>query len=293
MPAFIPTEQERAAQQFSPDTLFQAVRAFNRDGFLVMEDIMDTSVLDGIRDFLVGEGDDIRKPHKAEEGRATGNFLQAAPAHLPELGSDMLYKNPFVLQVINAYLGARPQFIYTAGNNATKGERCDRGCIQVAAQTVLCDFTPESGATEVWPGSHRFTAITDHEEKNSGFAMEIRSEVVEKRRETHPPVQVPCRYGGVFLRDMRLWHAGMPNSTHADRIMLACGYTARWYQCEGTVKLPIGTEHLYQSSDLVEVMSEFLPLEEYLNMRNVITPNQFQTRLHLDDGCGRRDIEEM
>lgn len=33
----------------------------------------------------------------------------------------MLYKNPFVLQVVNAYLGPRPQFIYTAGNNASSG----------------------------------------------------------------------------------------------------------------------------------------------------------------------------
>lgn len=49
------------------------------------------------------------------------NFLQSPPTHLPELGSDMLYKNPFVLQVVNAYLGPRPQFIYTAGNNASSG----------------------------------------------------------------------------------------------------------------------------------------------------------------------------
>lgn len=33
----------------------------------------------------------------------------------------MLYKNTYVLQVVNAYLGARPQFIYTAGNNASSG----------------------------------------------------------------------------------------------------------------------------------------------------------------------------
>ena len=44
---------------------------------------------------------------------------------------------------------------------------------------------------------------------------------------------------------------------------------------------------MYPSSDLVEVMSEYLPLEEYEKVRHVITPDQFQTRLKLPDGCGR------
>ena len=139
---FRPTEDELAAGTLSDETLFQALRSFHRDGFLVMENIMDTSKLDGIRDFLLEEGVEIKRkavPHLAEFNNPTsescshclclvdlitdlpGNFLQSPPSHLPELGSDMLYKNPFVLQVVNAYLGARPQFIYTAGNNASSG----------------------------------------------------------------------------------------------------------------------------------------------------------------------------
>lgn len=37
----------------------------------------------------------------------------------------------------------------------------------------------------------------------------------------------------------------------------------------------------------MEVMSEYLPMEEYEKVRHVITSDQFQTRLKLPDGCGR------
>lgn len=38
--------------------------------------------------------------------------------------------------------------------------------------------------------------------------MHITPEIVDQRKRLSPPLQVPCKYGGVFLRDMRLWHAG-------------------------------------------------------------------------------------
>lgn len=100
----------------------------------------------------------------------------------------------------------------------------------------------------------------------------------------------------------------MPNTSDVDRIMLACGYTARWYQCKGTVKvshpypfsadgsrewnradmgqLPQGVEHLYESNDQVEVMAEYLPLEEYKKYRHKVMDDQFHTKLNLPSGIG-------
>ena len=98
----------------------------------------------------------------------------------------------------------------------------------------------------------------------------------------------------------------MPNLSDHDRIMLACGYTARWFHCRGTVKaspgpppncsrcklivqLPYGVEHLYESTDQVEVMSKFMPLEEYLTHRNDIANDFSQTKLVLPDSLGRNE----
>lgn len=39
-----------------------------------------------------------------------------------------------------------------------------------------------------------------------------------------PPVQPELRRGDIMIRDLRLWHAGMPNSSDEHRIMLGLGY---------------------------------------------------------------------
>ena len=49
-------------------------------------------------------------------------------------------------------------------------------------------------------------------------------ELVEKRRQIRPPLQPVCEKGDVMLRDVRTWHAGMPNESDNYRVMLALGY---------------------------------------------------------------------
>ncbi|KAK8864111.1 hypothetical protein IAR55_001357 [Kwoniella newhampshirensis] len=121
MSPITPTAEELSAGKLSPESLYAAINSFHRDGFLVLERVEDPKVISGIKEVLLTEGEEIQKAsHEAERLKPTGNFLQGPPSHLPELQSHRLHKNPFVLQVLNAYLGARPQFVYTCGNNATK-----------------------------------------------------------------------------------------------------------------------------------------------------------------------------
>ena len=53
-------------------------------------------------------------------------------------------------------------------------------------------------------------------------------DVVEARRKIRPPVQPVCEKGDIMLRDLRTWHAGMPNESEDYRIMLALGYKVRF-----------------------------------------------------------------
>ncbi|KAK8864112.1 hypothetical protein IAR55_001358 [Kwoniella newhampshirensis] len=153
----------------------------------------------------------------------------------------------------------------------------------VAAQWVLSDFSADNGATEVWPGSHLFADADEHV-WDPEMQMWIKDELVKGRAQTRPPLQVECKAGGVYLRDMRLWHAGMPNKSDEDRIMLACGYTARWYNCVGRVTLPKGVEHLYESTPEVEVMADFVPLEDFLAVRHKIDRLYNRTGLDVPGG---------
>lgn len=99
----------------------------------------------------------------------------------------------------------------------------------------------ENGATEFWLGSHAHTTqseqkIADTEEdiapypgltEIGGYIPPIGDEIREARREIRPPIQPACARGDVMIRDLRLWHAGMPNLSSAHRVMLALGYMVR------------------------------------------------------------------
>ncbi len=101
----------------------------------------------------------------------------------------------------------------------------------VVANTALVDFTVENGATEFWLGSHAFSDERDQSiaTEDSVFGKQkvgtpscpVVESAVEARRKIRPPIQATMKKGDVMLRDFRCWHAGMPNATDKDRIMIA------------------------------------------------------------------------
>ena len=86
----------------------------------------------------------------------------------------------------------------------------------------LVTMKPENGSTEVWLGTHTHTNIEDqqgaHGERASG---RIKETLLEERRRVSPPIQAVIPKGSIIVRDLRLWHAGMPNISHEIRVMLA------------------------------------------------------------------------
>jgi hypothetical protein len=45
-----------------------------------------------------------------------------------------------------------------------------------------------------------------------------------------PSVRTNVRAGDLIVRDLRLWHRGMPNQTTAIRTMLAIVYNTPWFR---------------------------------------------------------------
>lgn len=72
---------------------------------------------------------------------------------------------------------------------------------------------------------------------------------MEERRKTHPPVQAAVKKGGVVIRDLRVWHAGIPNEdpANAPRIMLAFAHFPAWWNNPMTVTLPASAKSLIKS----------------------------------------------
>ena len=143
-----------------------------------------------------------------------------------------------------SYLGYRAKWVMSTGNNALAGTgglrqpvhkdtrfRHPKCPFVVVANTALVDFTEQNGATAVWLGSHAFSDERDQtvatpetafgKQKIGSPSCPVLEEKVEARREVRPPVLATMKKGDVMLRDFRCWHAGMPNATDQDRIMIA------------------------------------------------------------------------
>ena len=163
-----------------------------------------------------------------------------------------------------SYLGANPSWGFVTGNNALPRTHGLRQPVHkditffhpqvllvllytitywslqcpffVIANVPLCPFNPTTGSTEFWLGSHAHTAGTDQvlatpdsQLANAKLVVGepntfVLPEVVEERRKIRPPIQPTCDKGDIILRDLRTWHAGMPNESDEYRIMLALGY---------------------------------------------------------------------
>lgn len=157
------------------------------------------------------------------------------------------------------YLGPRPVWNWLTANTAVantgarqpthKDNSFDHPMYPYyfIANIPLCDFSAANGSTEFWLGSHAHTSWLDQKQalteddvepyRSSMVGAEhfrsakvgerippVREDVVAERLKIRPPIQPSCGRGDVMIRDLRLWHAGMPNSSDEHRIMLGLGY---------------------------------------------------------------------
>ncbi len=146
--------------------------------------------------------------------------------------------DPLATHITSTVLGPRPKLTFMSGNTAmppTEDIPPQRQPVHADADfqhpshpfalvvnVGLIDMKPETGSTEVWLGTHSATNIADqegaHGERASG---RIKAGLLDQRRTVCSPIQPTIPKGSVVVRDLRLWHAGMPNLSQHIRVMLA------------------------------------------------------------------------
>ncbi|KAH8821309.1 phytanoyl-dioxygenase family protein [Xylogone sp. PMI_703] len=282
------TPAELNASRYDEANLQAALEALHQDGFVVLKGVVDVDHVDQISDYMNAEADELMKSNaKPFNQGVNSNILQGPPLKDDKYLHNDIFFNPFVIQLMNIYLGSKPIWNFLTGNNAlpkTSGLRQPvhkdiifyhpRCPFFVIANIPLCSFTPATGSTEFWLGSHAHTSghdqiiATETDTLTNGRLRvgepicNVRPEVVEERRKIRPPVQPVCGKGDVMLRDLRTWHAGMPNESDGYRIMLALGYQAQWYPNHTLrCKLPLskGNFFMKHGGQPVEVRAELLP----------------------------------
>lgn len=251
------TEEDRAAGRLMGDSLRKAVEALRTDGFVVLNDIVDPAHLDVLHERIVADIDAVQSRPDAPYNWHAGNLQQDPPPFPPYLFSDVLV-NEFVISVTSAMLGPRIKNVMYGGNTALPSDQrqpvhADIGHLwpldalegphpaaHLVVNVLTVDVSPENGATEIWPGTHRELGV------GVGDDIKIAPDVLEARRAICPPFQPTFRRGSVLIRDIRLWHAGMPNRTQEPRPMIAMIHAADWLETGTPLVFPTGTESFFE-----------------------------------------------
>ncbi|GFZ43380.1 hypothetical protein JCM24511_01100 [Saitozyma sp. JCM 24511] len=166
-----------------------------------------------------------------------------------------IFANQFAGPVLEGMLGPKPVLWYLNGNTALKSEsrqdvhadlawRHMHHTFGLVVNIMLVEATKENGTTEVWLGTHRNTTIADHVSEDSGA---IKLDLLEARRAVRPPIQARIPKGSLIIRDLRLWHAGMPNHTDVPRCMVAMVHSPAWLGNKIRLKLPENVRPIIES----------------------------------------------
>lgn len=243
-------------EPLSTEQVSAAVEALRTDGFVILEDVVDTAHLDVLHERLLADLAALQARPDAPYNWTSGNIQQNPPPQAEYLFADVLL-NEQAIAVTSAILGPGLKNVMYGGNTALPSEarqpvHADVGQLwppgvldapHPAAQLVVnvptVDVCVENGSTEIWPGTHRELAV------GIGDDIEVPLDRLEARRQVSPPIQPTIKRGSVLIRDIRLWHAGMPNRTDRPRPMIAMIHAIGWMQTGTPLTFPMGTEAFF------------------------------------------------
>ena len=214
------TDQERVSERMCESTVKLALRHLREAGVVILENAVPLKVVKEVQTACF---------EAIENGR--GREIRS-PMEMPFLRHELL-ANPFALQVLEAAMGrkiALALYLIHASPPDGAGEQAERDphrdgnhlfpelpCVLpvsgVFVDIPLVDFNLENGATKIWPGSHLIMDNPPSDVRHLG-----------ERGKHLPSLQATMPMGSLLLRDMRLWHARMPNRSGTIRPMLDMCY---------------------------------------------------------------------
>ena len=232
------TQEEKKAEKLTDAHLSRAIKALRQDGYVILNDVVAHDHLDVLAERMAADLDLLMKAETVPHNFIWGNVQQDPPPFAPYVFGDVLV-NPWVIQVTKALLGEGVYNSYYSGNTNVPNSQlqpvhADSGHLwpglnhahpaaRVVVNVALDEVTEENGSIELWPGTHLDT------HKVVGEDIKIDEARVAARRNEIPPVRGNTKKGSVLIRDIRLWHRGMPNVSNRIRFMIAMIHNCRWY----------------------------------------------------------------
>ena len=247
--------QELASEKLTDAHVDKAVEALRVDGYVVLENIIDHEHLDILRERMDADSQILIDAGKwGGAGRLKGHLQQGPPPFAPYIFRDVV-ANPYVIQVTKELLGpglynnfyngntncpgSTTQPLHRDGAHLWPDQKIAHPTTEVVVNISPQDTMEENGSVELWPGSH--LEVGEHG---------IEPEVEEARRKICPPIRGNAKKGSALIRDMRLWHRGVPNPSDKPRHMIAMIYRVHWLKSKRRLKYKTGCEAAFENSDL-------------------------------------------
>ena len=259
-----------------------ALAVLAEDGVVVLKNSADVENVDALGHRMI---DDLARFEADHELANNFQGVRQPPFH-PWLFRDLVYNEP-AITISHRILGDGITLTSYGSNTAFIGSGFQKvhadsaapkpgqgPCTHIVINVPLVDMTLENGATRYWPGSHKDGRIYASN-RHPTEAMLVEQEA---RR---PAEQTIAQRGDTIVRDMRVWHGGVPNTSSQHRPMLALVH-ANTHPGKGTFEAEEGSEDFWQHS-VLDAAPLFVPKPiDYLT--------QGHSRPHLPPPSGRTDL---
>ena len=238
------TPDERKSGTLTPEKLKRMRSSFETNGYAVVGDLISTETCELLNQSVLEDVALVRaRPEPTHHEQRTGvGHLQLGLRRSAPFVKAELVANPLIESIVAELLGAGAWLGFYSGNvncpgsgtqplhydrpyawkseaEATAaGEPWPPPTITLSCSLALFDITAESGATEIYPGTHRETAVADWPR---GERVQYHPELIAQ---WGPPGRMAIPAGGICFRDPRMWHRGVPNSGDKARPMIALTY---------------------------------------------------------------------
>ncbi len=241
-----PSKKEIAAGRFTDAHIRTVLTGLHKDGVILIKDVIDPAHLDELNKHMVEDAKTSLR-NGVSMNKGAGNIQQSPPFLPTTLLYEDVYMNRLLHHAVTLYLGIGAKWNLATGNTALP-ESMQRQPVHsdassfrhpacpfyVVANIPLITSNVSTGATEIWLGGmHRGNSEEQHDER-----FGVKDELLDAQMNIQAPVQPTVEKGSILLRDLRLWHAGMPNPSSEYRCMIALGFTAPWYNSQAKFRVP-------------------------------------------------------
>ncbi len=248
------TRSERKTGTLQSKNLKEAVRAVQDEGYVVLNDVIDHEHINEIQSKMLDDVPAIMAMPEPPYQFTRGHIQHDPPPFDPYLFRDVVC-NDIVVTITHMILGDGVRNTFYSGNTNLPGSvrqpvHVDQGHLwpgqeqahpasMLVVNVPVVDMTAHNGSIELWPESHLDPTVC------RGDSIRVPEAKVRERMSIHKPFQPEILLGGVLIRDMRLWHRGVPNHSDTPRPMIAMIHVCPWMR-SGQITAKTGTEHYFE-----------------------------------------------